>query len=115
MKRFSARTKHAMFMLMEHDIHRYLMDSTEGRYNGFMRAEHHMNLSYIYVAVRDGIDRDDVEYKEMMRIHNNTQEFAHDLYNSIKYPCHEEGATTRYDMDAFALKFFDKFIETAEG
>ena len=116
----NARLKHALWMLMERDIHRYLLVNSEGRLDGSEKASRHLNLSYTYVASRTGVSVD--EARTLMRkdcismdslvyekIHRETRELTDFMDEKIDFPM--QG---RPDYDTLAPKFFNEFLWLAD-
>lgn len=119
------RIQHLLWLLMEHPIHRYLMSNAEGRLDGSEKAEQHIQMSYIYVASRQGtpIDcaprieynwsfKDGPVYTEFLykKIHDATAEGLTDYMDEvIGFPI-----TGRPEYNTLAPKFFKEFIRLAD-
>ena len=106
------RLKHALWLLMDFVIHRYLMSNTKGRENGCAKAERHLELSKIYIASRLFISMDKAErhWTKVMKIHDATSVMTSRLNTSINFPIDDECP----DYDKYSYKFFTKFIELAD-
>jgi hypothetical protein len=112
-----AENKRALWQLMRFHIHRYLMSNTQGRLDGFEKAQRHLELSEIYVKVRLGLgwdygleDRDDM-YDIQMKVHDATQAMTSHMDTAIGFPVFDN----RPDYDDLAPKFFEKFLELADA
>jgi len=120
------RVKHMLWLLMDRHVHRYLLVNTVGRENGAEKAEHHLQMSYIYVASRMGTSIDlasrisynwsykgGTVYNSMLykHIHDSTQELTNYMDEVIGFPL-EEGV--RPDYNELSIKFFNEFIRIAD-
>jgi len=120
------RVKHMLWLLMDRHVHRYLLVNTVGREDGGEKAEHHLQMSYIYVASRMGTPIDlasritynwssdsGTVYNAMLykHIHDSTQELTGYMDEVIGFPL-EEGV--RPDYNDLAPKFFNEFIRIAD-
>ena len=107
----SMRFNHALWLLMEFNVNRYLMCNAEGRLDGFEKAKNHIELCYIYMAAMLGMSKEKVgsRYRKLfMLIHDNTQYLTGYMDTEIGFPI-----TGRPDYHKLAPLFFTKFIELA--
>lgn len=111
-----------LWLLMDRHVHRYLLVNTRGREDGGEKAEHHIRMSYIYVASRMGTPIDLAAritfkraglYEETLykHIHDRTQVLTSHMDEVIDFPL-EEGV--RPDYATLAPKFFNEFIRIAD-
>jgi len=111
------KTKHVLWLLMEHDINRYLMSNAEGRQDGYAKAMHHIKLCEIYVAGIKGcsIDKAGMIFNDggesflYEDIHDKTQALTAYMDEVIGFPI-----TGRPDYDRLAPKFFREFVKLAK-
>lgn len=93
-------------------IARYLMANSEGRLDGFEKAQRHIELCKFYVAVARGCSDPDeaaIEYTEdLEKVHEATQELTGYLDERIGFPI-----TGRPDYDKLIPLFFEQFHELA--
>lgn len=103
---------HLLWLLMEFDIHRYLIVNTRGRLDGYEKAMRHINLCAIFVASMKycSIDRAK-SYDEWKKVHDATQKLTDYMDKEIGFPI---DSSDEADYDKLALKFFNRFIELAE-
>lgn len=115
----SERIKHLLWLLMEHHIVRYLIANTHGRCDGFEKATHHVQLSYIYVAshkfceidVAGRIDSKSNDTKLLyMVIHDATQKLTDHMETVIDFPVFDK----RPPYEELVPKFFEEFIRLAD-
>jgi hypothetical protein len=113
------RVDHVLFMLMERDIIQYLRANAKGSENSCMKADHHLMLSYIYVASKVGIVDPDLAPRvhntthSMMysKIHDATQELTDFLDEEIGFPLEDP----RPNYYHFAPLFFKEFMRHADA
>jgi hypothetical protein len=89
------------------------LSNTFGRANGYEKAQTHIDLSAMFIAIKRlcSVDAAKSNYwKDVRLIHDATQKLTSYLNVVIKFPLTE--APDSYDD--YARKFFDKFIEYAE-
>ena len=122
MNNLQDRHDHLLWVLMEFDIHRYLMSNTEGRCDGAEKAERHINLSNYYVAsvrlcdicrasrraIADGRGEQGEIDELVWKVHNHTQALTSYMDEVIGFPL-----TGRPDYDDLSPKFFKEFIRLA--
>ena len=73
---------HAMWLLMEHDIYRYLICNTKGWLDGWGKANHHREICQIIMSVYTGGDPESLfraQENIMNKIHKATQLLTNDL------------------------------------
>lgn len=104
---------HALHLLMDHKVGRYLMSNAEGRWSGAEKALRHEELCTIFVAVEYCIELDDVrghdEYEEKYKaVHTGTQTLTDNLDKEIGFPL-----TGIPDYDHLEPLFFERFLELA--
>lgn len=105
------QNKYLIWLLMEHAIVRYLLSNTHGRLNGFEKAEQHIELCAIFIAIKMFCSTDKARNNEkIMKIHDATRELTDNMDKEIGFPIFE----CPEDYDDLALKFFDRFMEIAE-
>jgi hypothetical protein len=103
--------KHALWLLMNFNIHRYLMSNAQGRWNGAEKAMCHIELCKLYVAVVRLTEPDAVMMEHMedwKAVHDKTQELTDHLDEVIGFPLSDTP-----DYDNLAPLFFEKFITLA--
>ena len=116
------RIKHMLWLLMDRHVRRYLLVNTRGREDGAEKAEHHIRMSYIYVASKMGTSIDLAPritfkraglYEETLykHIHDRTQVLTSHMDEVIGFPL-EEGV--RPDYQTLAPLFFNEFIRIAD-
>mgnify|MGYP000362438003 CR=1 FL=1 len=105
---------------MDRHVHRYLLVNTRGREDGGEKAEHHIQMSYIYVASRMGTSIELASritfksaFSELLykHIHDRTQVLTSHMDTVIGFPL-EEGV--RPDYSELAPLFFKEFIRIAD-
>lgn len=107
------KLNHAMWLLMEPYIHRYLMSNAVGREDGVKKALNHQKLCEIYIACELCIDPqdshgvDDGDYFEA--VHEKTQQLTGYLDEKIGFPL-----TARPNYKSLSPRFFEEFIKLAE-
>jgi hypothetical protein len=102
-----------MWLLMQHDIKRYLEANSEHHMNGALKAEVHMYLCDIFLAGFFGCEIDGAKreyYTRFDAIHKATAEFTDFLDIEIGFP--SKGPV---DYNKLAPLFFDKFFEIANS
>ena len=116
------RINHMLWLLMDRHVRRYLLVNTRGREDGGEKAEHHIRMSYIYVASRMGTSIDLAPritfkraglYSETLykHIHDRTQVLTNHMDEVIGFPL-EEGVRPNYPE--LAPLFFKEFIRIAD-
>jgi hypothetical protein len=101
--------KHLFWLLIEFQIHRYLLANT--RLNGFEKAEQHIDMSALFVALKLLITSDGARrhhWKKVMAIHDYTQKLTDNLDTEIGFPIGEEVDDINYEQ--LSRKFFNKFL-----
>lgn len=99
--------KHACWLFTQHTIVRYLLANTDGRLNGFEKAQRHMELCSFYVAVVRGVEIDLARRRfedDYQRVHDVTQQLTSYLDTEIGFPL--KGCP---DYDRLSTAFFDRF------
>lgn len=106
------QARHALWLMTEFYVNRYLMANAHGRRDGAEKAEQHQNLCERFIAVYFCVSRDDVrmEYEAQYQdVHTATQDALTDrLDEVIGFPL-----DSRPDYDTLAPVFFDVFHDTA--
>lgn len=109
-----------LWLMMSRHIRRYLLVNTKGREDGAEKAEHHIQMSYIYVASRMGVSVENaarIQFSSVFSenlyryIHDSTQALTSHMDEVIGFPL-EEGV--RPDYDTLAPLFFKEFIRIAD-
>jgi hypothetical protein len=103
------RLDNALWLLMDHDIARYLIVNTSGRLNGGAKAMHHLKLCTIYIAVQKCCSIEYVEYEFydlVQKIHIATTSLTSYMDEKIGFPIDD----SRPDYDILEGKFFKEFI-----
>ena len=96
---------------MEHSIGRYLLSNSAGRWNGYEKAEMHIELSAIFLSSKILCSIDMAKRSDyLMKIHDATRPLTDCLDVEIGFPIDEPPE----DYDEFERKFFARFIELAE-
>lgn len=98
----------ALWLLMGHDIFRYLIVNTSGRLDGALKAHHHLQLSKTLTGVVIGKEPDLFGHRDdilAMRVHDATQEVTSHL-DRIGFPVSDP----RPDYDAIAPRLFAEFV-----
>lgn len=106
------RLNHTLWLLMEFDIHRYLISNAEGRESGIEKATCHMNLCNQYLASVFGCDIENARSlhdQEFEVIHEETQELTGYMDEVIGFPLKGVPA-----YEILAPKFFKEFIRLAD-
>ena len=105
------RFKHACWLHMEFDIHRYLMCNAEGRWDGAEKATRHQELCVFFLSASLGLTGD---YSEVFdspvykAVHEHTQKLTSYMDTEIGFPL--KGSP---GYDELAPKFFERFFELA--
>ena len=100
------KLKHALWLLMEHDIHRYLMSNAHGRWDGAEKAQKHTSMCNILVSVYTQQPLDEVSHTELWDIvHTTSQVLTDNLDTEIGFPLE-----SRPDYNVLAPLFFERFI-----
>lgn len=104
-------SKHLLWLLMSHHIHRYLIANTDGRLDYHQKAEQHIILCKIFLAghFMCEIDEAGMLYPDEFEVvHDDTQELTGYMDVKIGFP--HQG---RPDYGKLKPLFFDKFYELA--
>ena len=107
------RLNHALWLLMELDIHRYLQANTVNRWDGASKATHHINLCEIYIAsIMLCKPKKCLQHRDYYeRIHRKTQGLTSYLDEKIGFPL--DSQPTHQEYIDLSRKFFTEFITLA--
>ena len=112
--RITKREKVLLYMMLEFDIHRYLLANTFGRLCGSEKAEYHIKISSVifsYVFAEQYNERR--HWQPMMRIHNFLAEILTDrLDEEIGFPT--DKTSSEIDYDEFGKRFFNVIIKNID-
>lgn len=106
---------HCFDLMANFSIHRYLMSNTEGRLDGHEKAERHMEMVSIYIAIRYKTSTDHARRYFRFpddfwtRVHDHTQVLTSHMDTEIGFPING-----RPDHDILVPKFRDRFLELCE-
>ena len=112
--KITKREKVLLYMLLENDVHRYLLANTYGRLDGSEKAERHLKISEIVFSFifqkkyMYGRDHDFI-----MRIHNSLAEILTDrLDEVIGFPIKEE--SWNIDYFDYCKRFVNVIIDNMD-
>lgn len=111
-EKLAVQLSHACWLLMQFPIHRYLMSNAHGRWDGAEKAQRHMELCQIVVAVTRGIELEDVRQTneaDYEAVHHKTQELTDHLDEVIGFPLESDP-----NYDSLAAMFFVRFVALAD-
>lgn len=107
----NAQLRHALWLLMERDIGRYLLVNSHGRWDGAEKAMRHISLCTTYLSVALCCPSDQVRtFNEdsFQKVHKKTQELTDHMDQIIGFPLE-----SMPDFDALAPRFFNEFVRLA--
>jgi hypothetical protein len=104
---------HLFWLLMNRDIHNYLMCNTKGREDGYAKATYHGNLCDIFCACLFKCEIDEIlgwsHTSHIRKLHEESQSLTNHLGTEIGFDRKDEDP----DYDKYARLFFDKFLKIA--
>ena len=109
------REKVLLYILLEFDIHRYLLANTHKRQDPVEKADRHMEISGIifsYIFAREYNELKD--WQVMMQIHNYLAEIlTNRLDEVIGFPIDKESC--EIDYHEFGKRFFNVIVENMDN
>lgn len=112
--RITKREKVLLYILLEFDIHRYLLSNTYNRHDPIEKAERHMQISSVifsYIFAREYNELKDWEI--MMQIHDCLAEIlTNRLDEVIGFPIDKESC--EIDYHEFGKRFFNVIVENMD-
>lgn len=112
--KITKREKVLLYMLLEFDIHRYLLANTNTRMDGFEKADRHINIAktlFSYIFIKQYNERND--WQTMMKIHDCLAEILTDqLDEAIGFPI--DKASYEIDYDEYGKRFFNFIIDNMD-
>lgn len=104
----TSRERLLLYLLMEHDIYRYLISNSYGRENGVDKSNYHISLikkMVAYIKCVTPYDQMIIE-QPFESLHKYTRKLTDNLDKEIGFPLNEQP-----DYDQLVPLFFHRFIE----
>lgn len=112
--RITKREKLLLYMLLEFDIHRYLLTNTYKRHDTLEKADLHREISSIIFSFLFKKQYNEIkDWKTMMRIHNFLAEIlTNRLDEVIGFPI--DKLSCEIDYDDYGKRFFNVIIDNMD-